>query len=88
CSLDFALRAIHSAKSCEDLIAAKSRLIFDEFFILQLGISLMGENERRKTQVIVPHTDLTPLLESLPFAPTGAQLRATQEIFADFAAGM
>lgn len=86
-SLDFALRHIHIATDNTSLETAKRRLIFDEFFILQLGIALMGESESKRTTVIAKKQDLSHMLKLLPFAPTGAQLRSIKDILADFKTG-
>lgn len=87
CSLDFSLRNIHLALDDKTLETAKNRLIFDEFFILQLGISLMGEKDDNKTQIISRDTDTSPLVRLLTFTPTGAQTKAIDEILSDFKGG-
>ena len=83
-SLDYALRNIHFGKNAADISAAKERLIFDEFFMLQLGMALMGENSDRHTDVTLENTDISPFINSLSFTPTDAQSRVTSEILQGF----
>ena len=81
-----ALRMVHRPTSIADAMQGRSRLAFEELFFVQIlqqrakelarehraGIAF--ENKRKLT---------TALRESLPFQLTGAQTRATREIFAD-----
>lgn len=85
-SLDFAIRNIHFAKNPQDAYIAKERLIFDEFFLLQLGMDFMGENKNAKTK-IMEDTDFTPFIKSLPFSPTDAQIKVMREMAEDFSKG-
>ena len=78
-----AIRAIHAPRSPEEMAAARRRLIFEELYILQLGIFLLRGHGRRKTGAPMHPVDLTPFWRSLPYAPTGAQRRATEEICQD-----
>ena len=78
-----AIRAIHAPHSPEEMAAARRRLIFEELYILQLGIFLLRGHGRRKTGAPMHPVDLTPFWRSLPYAPTGAQRRATEEICQD-----
>ena len=63
---------------------ARTRLAFDELFLLQLGV--LGRKHQWQQQSITPFSD-TPLLpgwiESLPFTLTAAQQRVIKEILAD-----
>ena len=82
--LDFALHNIHFGKSQRDIARAKERLIFDEFFMLQLGMAIMGENNERSTAVVLKNTDVAPFINSLAFAPTDAQSRVIGDILRGF----
>ena len=84
---DRAYRAIHEPQSMTEAELAKKRLIFEEFFVLSAGLSLMrASRAQKKTQ---PYTDLylTDFYNALPFTLTGAQQRAIDEILQDFASG-
>ncbi|MBI5768788.1 MAG: ATP-dependent DNA helicase RecG [Verrucomicrobia bacterium] len=64
---------------------AHRRLVFDEFFFLQLGLARRRARWRRDRAPALPKT-ADPLAEVRPcrgFAPTGAQERAAREIAAD-----
>lgn len=78
-----AVRGIHAPHSEKEADAARRRLIFEELYILQLGIFLMRGHGREKTGAPMHPVDLEPFWRSLPYAPTGAQRRASNEICAD-----
>ncbi len=83
-NLDFSLKNIHFGKNAADISAAKERLIFDEFFMLQLGMALMGENNDRHTDVTLENTDISTFINSLEFTPTDAQSRVIGDILRGF----
>ena len=78
-----AVRGIHAPKNADDLAAARRRLIFEELYLLQIGIFLLRSHGRRKTSAPMHPLDLGPFWRSLPYPPTGAQKRSTEEILAD-----
>ena len=66
---------------------ARQRLAYDELFAHQLTLSIARSRMRRGKGVVTEGTgDLrSKVLESLPYAPTAAQVRAVAEIAADMA---
>jgi ATP-dependent DNA helicase RecG len=85
--LSEALRSGHFPKTDEDFVAARRRLVYDEFLLLQLGLAI-----RRHRQGRQPGLAMNPagalarrLLASLPFALTSAQERVWREIRTDMA---
>lgn len=64
---------------------AHRRLIFEEFFFLELGLELKRRKMRERAGVSFATTDKVreAIREVLPFHPTGAQKRALGEIVAD-----
>ena len=78
-----AVRAIHAPHSVGEANAARRRLIFEELYVLQLGIFLLRSHGRRSVGAPMHPLDLGPFWRSLPFAPTGAQRRAAEEIAGD-----
>ena len=78
-----AVRSIHAPQSAEDLAGARRRLIFEELYMLQIGIFLLRSHGRRKTSAPMHEMDLAPFWGSLPYAPTSAQKRSTEEIVHD-----
>ena len=78
-----AVRSIHAPQSAEDLTGARRRLIFEELYMLQIGIFLLRSHGRSKTSAPMHEMDLAPFWGSLPYAPTGAQKRSAEEIVHD-----
>ena len=81
-----AVRAIHAPKNQEELAAARRRLIFEELYLLQLGIFLLRSRGRNVTSAPMCPVDLETFWRSLPYAPTGAQRRSAEEITRDLCA--
>lgn len=82
-----ALQQMHFPDSKEQLEQARTRLGFDEFLYIQLGVlqrKVLWQGERGYAMPFNQevHEDL---LAKLPFAMTGAQVRALEAIFADMA---
>lgn len=84
-TLAFALRNIHNPTDYVSLAAAKKRLIFDEFFVFALGLSLAKQKNKETGAPICDKNDISPLLKQLPYKLTGAQMRTIDEIRADMA---
>ena len=91
-----ALQAIHQPRDQASLAAARNRLVFDEFLLLQLGLA--QRRRQLKAAQALPLTAADPInpganpavvdlvsrfLDLLPFALTGAQQRVLAEIRAD-----
>ena len=80
-----ALREIHQPSDRGGLLAARKRLIFDEMFLLQLG--MLGQ---RREWVSTPGIALRfeqqkvdQFINSLPYSLTGAQARVIEELLSD-----
>ena len=80
-----AVRAIHCPATEDEAFAARRRLIYEELLVLQLGIGRMKNRGAAATGAPMQLADPAPFWASLPFAPTGAQRRAVNEILADMA---
>ena len=81
-----ALEAIHRPADRAEATRARDRLVYDELFVLQVGLALRRRalEAGQHGQPLQTDGDLTKrLLASLPFQPTGAQSRAIAEIGAD-----
>ena len=78
-----AVRNIHKPASPQALAAARRRLVFEELFTLQIGLSLLKSRGMTRSGAPMRPTGLTSFWESLPFSPTGAQRKAAEEICAD-----
>ncbi|MES2664883.1 MAG: ATP-dependent DNA helicase RecG [Pseudomonadota bacterium] len=85
-----AVRAVHAPTDAAGLAfshPARQRLAYDELFAHQLTLSLARATLRRGKGVASVGTSALQrkTLESLPYQPTGAQVRAVAEIAADMA---
>ena len=82
-----AYHAIHQPRDMEQAAQAKKRLIFEEFFVFSAGLSLMRSSRAEKKCTPYHNFNMKPFYGSLPFALTGAQSRAVEEILSDFRSG-
>lgn len=87
--LSEAVEQMHFPADREKLLAARSRLVFDEFFRFILILRRMrGENEQ--AQSVCPMMEVAQtgrLIEALPYRLTGAQQRVWEEIQSDMTSG-
>ncbi|HEX9116450.1 MAG TPA: ATP-dependent DNA helicase RecG [Anaerolineae bacterium] len=86
-ALPVALTNIHFPDNQNQLTAARRRLSFDEFFILQLGVLSARRRFRCEgaRSLATGQELLAPFLQNLPFAMTTAQQRVLDEIAHDLA---
>lgn len=87
CEINFALKNIHFPKDENALEISKYRLIFEEFFIIQLLLKRLKNLSGYALGIHFPNTDTKRLLNSLPFSLTNAQKKVIKEIKADFSSG-
>ncbi len=83
-----ALATIHRPPDMAAVRRARERLVYDELFVLQVGLALRrrAQATQERGHSLQPEGELTKgLLSSLPFRPTRAQARAMAEIGADLA---
>ena len=82
-----ALRQIHFPDNKETLEKAKFTLIFEEFFLIQLKLAVLREENNKNLQSIPLEIKKDGLvmnfIKSLPFKLTSAQQRAVNEILND-----
>ena len=82
-----ALAAIHRPQSAQDVAAARRRMVFEELFLLCCGLQQLKERRKADAGIVFSASGLAAYLDALPFAPTGAQRRAIEEIAADCVSG-
>ena len=84
-----ALKTIHFPTTKEELIEARRRLVFDELFLYVLALRRIREasQEKESRHIIEPSEEVESFKNDLPFALTGAQEKAYQEILADMGSG-
>lgn len=80
-----ALRQIHFPESWEELARAKRRLVFDEFFRMQLLLAIRRQSVQKihKKRLAKKKSLVEAFQKSLPFQLTGAQARVCAEMDAD-----
>lgn len=84
-----AIAQIHFPPDSRALEMARRRLVFDEFFYLQLGLLKRRQHQRREqvSAVLMPQGQLIQqFYQQLPFELTSAQHRAIGDILRDLAA--
>lgn len=82
------IEQIHFPKSNESLAFARRRLVFDEFFYLQLGFLSRRKQQKRQEEsaIFTPRGELLENFKTiLPFTLTNAQNRVINEILKDLA---
>lgn len=82
-----ALAAIHRPQNADDIAQARRRMVFEELFLLCCGLQQLKERRKADDGIVFSADMLEQFIETLPFAPTGAQRRAIAEIAADCASG-
>lgn len=82
-----ALRQIHQPQTVCEVQAARRRLIFEELFLLCCGLARLKDRRTGIAGLSFPEGTPEDFWKLLPFAPTGAQRRAAQEIWQDVQQG-
>lgn len=84
-----AVHTIHFPESREAYAKARSRLVFEEFFLFSLALRQMKEkkNSIPSGYCLVPQEKTEKLLASLPYSLTSGQERAWQEVKQDLQSG-
>ncbi|MBC8536072.1 ATP-dependent DNA helicase RecG [Feifania hominis] len=86
CGSVFALENIHFPTDEKSLTPARRRMVFEEFFLLQLGMFTLKNRRRGQTPVRMSrNVTLDGFLSRLPFSLTGAQRRTLTECVDDLA---
>jgi ATP-dependent DNA helicase RecG len=82
-----AYRAVHFPERMEDVEAARRRFAFEDFFVLQVGLTLKRRRQARERgrPLAPPGALVARLLAGLSFALTEAQQRVWTEIRSDLA---
>ncbi len=80
-----AMHQIHFPENYDAMLAARKRLVFEEFFLFVLGLRKEREENdtRDSTYPYIDTAHTSRFLEQLPFSLTNAQKRVWEEIKAD-----
>ncbi len=86
---NFAIEHIHFPKDSTDLLFARKRLVYDEFFLFLLAVRRLKEKRQDiKSSYVMEKDSLARKLEKeLPYALTKAQKRTLEEVFLDLKSG-
>ncbi len=85
CTIAYAQRNIHRPDSRTALVAARKRLVYDEFFCFALGASVIAKHSKEGSAPPCKNNCLDALRAQLPYRLTGAQERTVADIAADMA---
>lgn len=83
CQLRYAVENVHFPTDSHALGVARSRLIFEELLVLQLGMTMLKSRNRAETSVRLQKAELAPFLDSLPFTLTNGQMQAIGDCVRD-----
>lgn len=89
-SKEVATKLVHFPDDLEQIPDARRRLVFEELFVLQIGLALRKRHIEEDIRGIAHDTrkELAPyFVASLPFRPTSAQQRSMEEIAKDMGRG-
>ncbi len=87
CQVEYAYQNIHFPRDFEALAIARRRMIFEELLCLTCGMALLKQRRGRGTGRRLARGTVEEFVKLLPFAPTGAQRRAMEDMAADLASG-
>lgn len=87
---NFAIEHIHFPENRQELLFARKRLVFDEFFMFILSVRrLKDKREDRHSNYVMKPAPETKLLEAaLPYSLTNAQRRTLEEVEQDLSGGL
>ncbi|MBR4073064.1 MAG: ATP-dependent DNA helicase RecG [Clostridia bacterium] len=87
CDIRFALENIHFPRNTDALERAKKRLVFEELFILQTGLSLLKFKKKIKSDLNISVNYKDEFKSLLPYPLTSAQDRVIDECLSDMMSG-
>lgn len=87
CHIGYAYEQIHFPSSEETLAIARRRLVFEELFLLAIGLKRLRGRREEQTCPPLRETGLEDFISSLTFTLTGAQRRAIEDIRKDLTSG-
>lgn len=87
CGINTAIKNIHFPLETESFERAKQRLVFEELFILQTGLSFLKKRKRGLAGCVIKRDLLAEFEKTLSFTLTDAQKRVISECLADMSSG-
>ena len=87
CPCGDAFIQIHRPDDYGNLEYARNRFVFEEFFRLCITMQYLKQSHQDTPGIQMSKTDETDFLKTLPYSPTGAQMRAIKDIRQDMESG-
>lgn len=87
CHIRYAYENVHFPADDEALQVARRRLVFEELYLLTLGLRLLRARRDSVSGQKCRSVSLSPFYGALPFTLTGAQTRAIADCARDMASG-
>ena len=90
CDLSYAFKHIHYPIDMDDMLKARKRLVYDEFFIFSLAMQREKEKNKvkgREEYKAVDEKELNSVVKELPYKLTTGQIEVIKEIGSDFRSG-
>ena len=86
---NFALEHIHFPKDETELLFARKRLVFDEFFLFLLSVRLLKDKkqDKKSSYPMLITEEEKRLKKELPYSLTGAQEKVLAEVYGDLSGG-
>ena len=86
---NFAIEHIHFPEDQADPMAARKRLVYDEFFLFLLAVRRLKESREdlKSSFIFEKDTESRRLEAALPYALTEAQKRTLSQVYADLKSG-
>lgn len=87
---NFAIEHIHFPANQQELLFARRRLVFDEFFFFLMAVRRLKEKrqDRHSAYVMQPSGAVEALKQNLPYALTKAQQKVLDEVMQDLQSGL
>ena len=82
-----AVKQIHFPDSEDLLSEARRRLVFEELFILQVGLMKLKGHGKAETSIVLKGDFTSEFYSTLPFTPTNAQIKAISECVTQMQSG-
>ena len=88
--INYALEHIHFPADQTELLFARKRLVFDEFFMFLVGVRRLKDHreDKRSAYTMERAREVRGLKAKLRYALTGAQERALEEVYRDMESGL
>ena len=86
---NFAIQRIHFPEDRKELLFARKRLVFDEFFLFLMAVRRLKEQreDKKSPYYITLSPEVEELKGKLPYSLTKAQEKVLQEVYEDMSGG-